>query len=256
MRSPLSYLGGKSRLAERIVAQIPEHTCYCEPFCGAAWVLFAKPPSKVEVINDMDSELVTLWRVLQNHLEEFLRYFKFAIISRELFEIEKRKDPATLTDIQRAVRYYYLQRLAFGGMTTGRTFGTGTTRPPGLNISTLEESLIEVHWRLERIYIENLDACECIQRYDRPETFFYIDPPYWGTKGYTVPFKEADYRRLRDVLANIKGKFIMSLNDHPAVRKIFKPFRIRKVSTTYSVQNRRKDKAPSKAQNEVLISNL
>ena len=83
LRSPLNYLGGKSRLAERIVKLIPEdHTCYCEPFCGAAWVLFAKEPSRVEVINDADGELVTFWRVVQNHLEEFLRYYKWALISR------------------------------------------------------------------------------------------------------------------------------------------------------------------------------
>lgn len=110
MRSPLNYLGGKSRLAERIVKLIPEdHICYCEPFCGAAWVLFTKQPSKVEVINDADGELITFWRVVQNHLEEFLRYYKWALISRRLFELENMKNPETLTDIQRAVRYFYTQ---------------------------------------------------------------------------------------------------------------------------------------------------
>lgn len=108
MKSPLRYLGGKSRLADRIIPLIPpDHLCYCEPFCGAAWVFFRKDHSECEVLNDRDSELVTFWRVVQNHLEEFLRYFKHAVVSRELFDIEQKKDPATLTDIQRAVRYYF-----------------------------------------------------------------------------------------------------------------------------------------------------
>ena len=239
MNSPLSYLGGKSRLADRIIPQIPEHTCYCEPFCGAAWVLFRKEPSKVEIINDMDGELITFWRVIQNHLEEFLRYYKFAVVSRKVFDLEQLKDPHTLTDVQRAVRYFYLQKLSFAGKTHKRTFGTGAASPPRLNLSTIEETLLEVHWRLERVTIENLDACECIERYDRPETFFYIDPPYWQTAGYAVPWKEADYLRLRSVLDGLQGRFILSLNDTKDVRRIFKGFRIRKIKTSYTAANGR-----------------
>jgi len=257
MRSPLSYLGGKCRLAERIVKHIPtDHVCYCEPFCGAAWVFFRKAPSKAEVINDADSELVTFWRVIQNHLEEFLRYFKYAVVSREIFDLEQKKDPDTLTDIQRAVRYFYLQKSAFGGKTHNRTFGTGATQPPVLNISTVEETLLEVHWRLRRVYIEHLDACDCIAKYDRPETFFYLDPPYWHTAGYAVPFDDPDYVRLQHCLAGMRGRFLMSLNDDPAVRKIFRGLRIRTVKTGYSAANGRGD-AHGRAveRRELLIQN-
>lgn len=257
MNSPLSYLGGKSRLADRIVRLIPEHTCYCEPFCGAAWVFFAKAPSKAEIINDADGELVTFWRVIQNHLEEFLRYYRFAIVSREIFDLENKKNPATLTDVQRAVRYYYLQKIGFGGRTHSRTFGTGTDSPPRLNLTTIEERLLEVHWRLSKVTIEHLDACECIRLYDRPHTFFYIDPPYWATAGYAVPFGESDYTRLASVLAKVKGRFILSLNDHPSVRKIFRRFRIRKISTTYSCGNgRRSNNGRCQVRQEILIDNL
>lgn len=85
MKSPLCYLGGKSRLAPIIVPRIPDHDCYCEPFCGAAWILFSKEPSRCEVINDLDGEMVTFWRVVQNHLLPFLDYFKYAIVSRRIF---------------------------------------------------------------------------------------------------------------------------------------------------------------------------
>lgn len=216
-----------------------DHKCYCEPFVGGAWVFFRKEPSKCEVINDADGQLVNLWRVLQNHPEEFLRHYRYAVVSREEFLREQKKVPETLTDVQRAVRYYYLQRLAFGGKTHKRTFGTSATQAPRLNLMTMEETLLDVHFRLARVTIENLDACECIRRYDRKNTFFYIDPPYWHTAGYAVPFKDADFIRVRDTLTTIKGRFLLSINDAPAVRNIFKGFKIQSVATTYSIGNPR-----------------
>jgi DNA adenine methylase len=249
-------LGGKSRLADRIVARIPsDHVCYCEPFCGAAWVFFRKPPSQVEVINDLDGELVTFWRVIQNHLEEFLRYMKYAITSRRIFDLEQKKTPCTLTDVQRAVRYYYLQRSAFGGKTHGRTFGTSATSPARINLCTIEEDLLEVHWRLARVTIESLSAVECIRRYDRPTTFFYLDPPYWDTVGYAVPFQTSDYHDLATVLAGIKGRFLLSLNDTPQVRRIFKGFAFTRIRTGYSLANGRGDRHNrSQTRSELLIS--
>lgn len=110
IRSPLAgWMGGKLQLSKRIVAAIPEHTCYVEPFAGAAWVLFRKLESDVEVINDINRELVTFYRCIQHHLEEFVRYFKWVLVARDEFERLKRVEPDTLTDIQRAARFYYLQ---------------------------------------------------------------------------------------------------------------------------------------------------
>lgn len=258
MKSPLNYLGGKSRLADRIAALIPtDHICYCEAFCGASWVLFAKDPSKSEVINDMDNELVTFWRVIQNHLEEFLRYFKYAVTSRRIFELESMKNPETLTDVQKAVRYFYLQKLGFGGKVCDRTFGTSATGPARLNLSNIEERLLEVHWRLSRVVVENLDACECIRRYDRPTTFFYLDPPYWNTAGYAVAFGPNDYGRLCSTLQAVKGRFMLSLNDVSNVRDVFGAFKIRKVSTKYSSANGAvAPEMRNQDQSEVLITNF
>ena len=258
MRSPLKkYHGGKSRLVAKIVPLIPPHVCYCEPLVGGGWVLFGKPPSKVEVINDYDCELVTFWRVIQHHLEEFLRFYKYSIISRKIFDLEKLRSPATLTDIQRAVRYYYLQRLAFGGLTDKRHFGTGATRPPTLVLSGMEDTLLDIHWRLQAVVIENLDGCECIRRYDRPTTFFYIDPPYYGVKGYAARFKPCDFIRLRASLAGLKGKFILSLNDVPEIRRLFKGFKQQRVSTIYSSTNGRvSPEMRSQPRGELLIRNF
>ena len=258
MRSPLCYLGGKSRLVKTIVPMIPDdHLCYCEAFCGAAWVLFGKDPSKVEVINDADAELATFWRVVQNHYAPFIDLFRHAIVSRQIFEWESMKRPETLTDLQRAARYFYLQKCGFGGKVSGRTFGTGTTRPPSLNLSTLEDDLLRIHWRLERVTIESLDALECIRRYDRPTTFFYLDPPYFRTAGYAVVWPEARYQELAKLLAGIEGRFILSLNDCPEIRATFKPFSVKAVKTKYSSDNGRKQaQLRSKDAKEVLIRNF
>ena len=254
MKSPINYFGGKSRLSKIITKHIPpDHLCYCEPFCGAAWILFAKEPVASEIINDMDGELITFWRVIQNHITAFLDYFKFAVISRAIFEIESQKDPTTLTDIQRAVRYYYLQRLAFGGKTANRTYGTGTTKISGLKLSSLEESLVEVHWRLKKVNIERLDALDCIRRYDRPHTFFFIDPPYMNnTKDYAVHFDR--FVELRDTLKAIKGRFILTLSDSPQAREMFADFYAKGVTLVYSCANARTTKR-GKTAKEVLFSN-
>jgi len=97
-----------------------------------------KEPSKVEVINDINSELINLYRVVQYHLEEFIRHFKWLLTSRKLYQLFQKSTPEILTDIHRAVRFCYLQKLAFGGKVSGQTFGTATTSPPRLNLLRIE----------------------------------------------------------------------------------------------------------------------
>lgn len=236
MKSPLVYVGGKSILSKQIIPMIPAHKTYCEVFAGAGWVFLKKEPSKSEVINDLDSDLVSFYRVLQNHLEEFLRQFKWLLQSREQFnDWKKQMEGPGLTDIQRAARYYYLQRLCFGGKVSSRNFGVSPERPKRINLLRLEEELSEVHLRLCSIMIENLSWEELIKRYDRPETFFYLDPPYFEAPCYKHNFKYDDFVRLAEVLRNIKGSFILSLNDHPKMREVFKDFELKPVKLNYSV---------------------
>ena len=239
MKSPLSWRGGKSRLAREVVARIPRHDCYAEPFAGAAWVLFFKDPSKAEVLNDINSDLVTLFRVLQNHLEEFVRHLKYLLCSREEFERFKAMRPETLTDIQRAVRFYFTQKLCFGGRVVGQSFGYSATGPPRLNLLRIEEELSGVHLRLARVHVENLPYADLVQRYDRPGTFFYCDPPYVGCEGDYGKglFGVEDFARLADLMGSIKGKFLLSLNDTPEARKVFGAFHIEPVGTTYTCSN-------------------
>lgn len=108
VNSPIKWVGGKSRFRTRIVSLLPEHTCYVETFAGAVWVLFAKPPSDVEILNDIDEELVTFFRILREKPEELIASFEWELVARAEFERLAALDPTTLTDIQRAHRFYYL----------------------------------------------------------------------------------------------------------------------------------------------------
>ena len=229
------WVGGKRRLAERLLSLFPRHSCYVEPFAGAAAVFFAKAPSEVEVLNDVNGELVNLYRVVQHHLEEFVRQFKWALSSRTVYRWLQMQPSEPLTDIQRAARFYYLQVNAFGGKVQGQTFGTATTTPPGLNLLRLEEQLSAAHLRLAQVYVEHGPWRECVERYDRAHTLFYMDPPYWQTEGYGVAFELGQYEAIAEAMRGLKGRAVVSLNDHPDMRRIFAGFPVETVDITYTV---------------------
>lgn len=230
------WIGGKRRLAKHILPLFPAHTCYVEPFCGAAALYFLKAPSKTEVINDINGELVNLYRVVKHHLEEFVRQFKWALVSRQIFKWLQDTPEETLTDIQRAARFYYLQKQAFGGKVADHTFGTSTTSAPRFNLLRIEEELSMAHLRLSRTVIEHMDWATCIERYDRPHTLFYCDPPYWGTEGYGVEFGLDNYDRMAALARSIKGKMIISVNDIPEMRLAFRGLTMKSESIRYSLQ--------------------
>lgn len=252
--SPLvPWVGGKRRLARDILPLFPAHACYVEPFCGAAALFFLKEPAKVEVLNDVHGELVRLYRVVQNHLEEFVRQFKWALASREMYGWLQATPPATLTDIQRAARFFYLQKLGFGGKVDGQTFGVATTAKARLNLLRLEEELSLAHLRLHQVTIEHMDWAACVERYDRPHTMFYLDPPYYGTEGYGVDFGLQQYDRMAELLRTMKGKALVSVNDIPAMRQAFKGLAMRELSINYTVGASGRGRA---AKGELLIANF
>ncbi len=252
-RSPLAWVGGKSLLAETIIKRFPPHTCYVEVFAGAAWVLFKKQPSKVEVINDLNGELVRLYRCVRHHLPALVEQFRWMLVAREEFDAFLSSPPEALTDIQRAARFFYLAKTAFGAKAARPTFGTASTGLPRLNLLRIEEELSDAHARLARVTIENRPYADVLKRYDRESTLFYLDPPYWGCEDYYGEgmFERADFERLAELLVDVKGKFILSLNDTPGVRETFAMFNIAEVPTRYSVNASR-----SLRVTELLIDNL
>lgn len=234
-----AYVGGKSRLAKTIIKKLNHipHQTYAEPFVGMGGVFLRRTmAAPCEVINDYNKDVATLFRVLQRHYTSFLEMMRFQLTTRTEFERLKRTDPDTLTDLERSARFLYLQRLAFGGKVNGQNFGVDNRASGGFNILTLVPMLEAVHERLAGVTIECLPWQSFIPRYDTPETLFYLDPPYWGTEDfYGAPFARSEFEQLSQTLRDIKGRFLLSLNDVPAVREIFGWARFEEVSLTYSV---------------------
>jgi DNA adenine methylase len=251
MIGPLPYIGGKNRLAKKIISMLPEHTTYVEAFAGGAQVLFHKPPSNVEVLNDLDFDVVNFFRVCQWHYEEFVRYLRFCLASRKLHELHVKSNPETLTDIQRAGRFYYLQKNSFGGLILKQKFHYGVTQPSNYNPERIPEIIEQAHKRLARVQIESLPYEQVLEKYDRPTTFFYLDPPYWQRKLYKFNFTPEDFVAMEQRLRQIKGRFILSLDDHPEVRKVFQAFHIERTEIAYTAK-----RDTSRRFGELLISNF
>lgn len=179
---------------------------------------------------------------------------RFQLTTRVEFNRLVETNPDTLTDLERAARFLYLQRTAFGGKVSGRNFGVSIDRPARFNLTTLEPMLEDLHSRLAGVVIECLDFEAFIRRYDGPGTLFYLDPPYWGCEGDygRALFSRQDFQRLADVLTVLKGRFILSLNDVPEVREIFAGFHLVEVRTTYTIGS----KGAQSERAELLIRNF
>ena len=240
VQPPAAYIGGKRRLARRLVERIAAvpHTTYAEPFVGMGGVFFRRTSQpRVEVINDRSRDVATLLRILQRHYQPFIDTLRWRFGSRAEFDRLLAVDPETCTDLERAARFLYLQRLSFGGRVSGRTFGIDPSNPSRFRLSTLEPMLQEVHDRLDRVWIECLPYADFISRWDRPGTLFYLDPPYAdSTDDYGKGmFAAEDFARLAALLGTLRGGFILSINDTPAMRATFSGFAVEDVPVTYSV---------------------
>ncbi len=251
------WLGGKRNLARRICAILDTTPCatYAEPFVGMGGIFLrrqARP--RAEVINDRGRDIANLFRILQRHYPQFLDTLRFQLTTRAEFERLVATDPDTLTDLERAGRFLYLQRTAFGGKVSGRNFGVSKDRGSRFNLTTLEPMLEDLHTRLSGVVIECLDWAAFIPRYDGPDTLFYVDPPYWGCENDygKQMFARDDFARLAAALGTIKGRFLLSLNDVPEVREVFSAFNIAEVRTCYTVNARREGTQNT----ELLISNI
>lgn len=249
LKPPIARMGGKSKLRKTIIEMIPEHICYVELFFGAGWVYFGKESSKIEVINDIDKELINLFKIIKYHAPEIERQLEYEFSGRDVFEEYKNIEIGNLTDIHRAVRFLYLISQSFAGK--GNNYGYGTTTRPSPQIF-YKGVLGDIKERLRNTYVENLSFEKVIEKYDRKHSFFFADPPYFETTGYGNEFGEKEHLLLRDKLINLKGKFLLTINDHEKVREWYKGFKIKEVEVNYSVS--KEQKARGKYE-ELIITN-
>lgn len=249
LKPPISRMGGKSKLRKTIIEMIPEHTCYVELFFGAGWVYFGKEPSKVEVINDIDKELINLFRMMKYHAPEIERMLEYEFSGRDIFEEYKDMSLEYLTEIHRAIRFLYLISQSFASRCG--TYGYKTAGKPAPQVF-YKNQLDEVKNRLRNTFVENLSFEKIIEKYDRPHSFFFCDPPYFEVTGYGNEFGEREHLLLRDKLIHLKGRFLLTINDHPQVREWYQDFNINEVEVNYSVS---RDQSARGKYKELIITN-
>lgn len=234
MIGPLPYIGGKRRVARRLVALIPAHTTYVEPFAGGAQVFFHKPRSANEVLNDLDEEVINFLRVCQRHPQELVRWLRWQPASRRWFAQVRAQALDGLTDIERAARFFFLQKNAWSGLRHRQTFHYSVTKPVNYRSDLLPARLRQVAERLDRVQLDALPYEDVFHRYDRPTTFFYCDPPYVGVRWYRHNLTDDHFVRLAEQLRQIKGRFLLSINDCPKARRWFEGFACLPITFTYT----------------------
>ena len=249
------YVGGKRLLAAKLIKRINAvpHVTYAEPFVGMGGVFLRRDQiPRAEVINDLSGDVATFFRILQRHYAHFMEMLKFQLTTRQEFERLRATDPCALTDLERAARFLYLQRISFGGIIKNRSFGIDVRNPGRFDVTKLGPMLEDLHERLTGVSIEKLPYDDFIRRYDRNTTLFYLDPPYYGVEDYygRELFSREDFAKMAAQLEGIKGKFILSLNATPEVRDIFNAFAIEEVPVNYTTAHK-----VTKLARELIISN-
>ena len=257
MNSPFAWPGGKQSLLTTLRQRIPEHEIYVEVFAGSAKLLFAKDPSKSEVMNDLNGDLANFFRVVKHRPAELAEALEHEIVHPERFRELRFSEPTD--ELARALRFVYTTWYSYGAK--GLHFASAcmqdllraNARRP---LNTIRELLNLTADRLRRVRIEQRDFIELIRRFDSEETFFYLDPPYVDYKpngryqALTVEKRE----ELFELLANIKGKFLLSFDDHTEVRKLAEKhgLQLEVVQARYSLGSTTRSRQTI---NEVLISN-
>lgn len=254
MKSIIKWVGGKSKLAPKLVPLFPRHEGYVEVFVGSGAVLFAKGRSKWEVINDFDSNLVNFWTVVKDKNKEFKESFEYEIISREKFDKYKEKylKGEYKDDVERAHIFYYLVKAGFGGDMKNPCFGVGKDRSR-LRLEDIDKDIKMAHNRLKQVIIENDSFENIVPRFDTPKTMFFMDPPYRNTKGYVVgDFTDEQYLELSDLCKKMKGKFMLTINNDEYIRDLFGEFNILDNSVFYSMS---RSKGTRRDFEELIITN-
>jgi DNA adenine methylase len=242
MQSPIKWIGGKRNLANTIVSMIPKHKTYIEPFAGAGWIFFKKEKANVEILNDINGDLINFYKIIKLMPDEFCNEYQLLPKSKELFENFVIQDVNNISDLERAVRFYYLLMLNFGGRFNRFTFTPRNDGIKQINFDKLPDTIKKAHNRLRDTYIERTDYKNIIKKWDKEDSFFFIDPPYLTTteNDYEESFDEYKYQELFELLSNLKGKFLLTTDDEPLLRDLFKHFYINDTEVFYSVSKERK----------------
>ena len=216
-RPPLRYVGAKWRIAQWVIDSFPGHDCYVEAFGGGAGVLLQKPPSAFEVYNDLDYEVVTFFDVLRARPEDLIHAISLTPYSRE--EMKRARFPVD-DPLETARRFYVKSWQSFSPSTSSRGWRYQVRTIPGAAADVVKlwnatDHLWAVAERMKQVQIECDDAYKVIERYDAPETLFYLDYPYVHSTreragAYKCELSDDDHRRFADLVRSVKGMVIVS----------------------------------------------
>lgn len=233
-KSPIGWVGGKRLLVPRLLELMPQHyQTYVEPFCGGAALYFAKEQQGIEVLNDLDGGLVNFYRCVVTNCDEMAERLEALVYSRAVFNELKEQNPSDLAIIDRACRFYYINKVSFGCDMLRPRFGTSRTHHSSFNPLTVRKILTNTRIRMARVCLEHDDWSAVCKRYDHANTFFYLDPPYFQTHGYAVSFD--GYDDIAQFMRTCKGKVMLSINDCPEMESVFEGFNIERVSIGYAI---------------------
>lgn len=249
MNKLFAYPGGKWPIRNLVVSLFPPHTTYVDVFGGSAAILITKEPSPGEIFNDKNDEIANFFRVVKHRPAELAERARHWIHSRSLWH-EIVDAPAPKDELERAFKFWTLLADSFGA----RGLNFGTARKGIHSVTHAREYLDLVAKRLKGVHVECLDFEKCVKMYDAPETFFYCDPPYRGTRGgetHYAQLTDDQWKEFRRVLAGIKGKFLLSSNEDQFVVNLFRGFHVRHIDVRVSLPRNKK----SQKRKEILVSN-
>lgn len=235
--SLISRQGGKSRLYKKLIPLIPEHLYYAEVFGGAGWLLLNKDESVIEIFNDIEGNIVNLFRVVRDFPGEFCNRLNYDVVSRKTFDDYKKLPFDLLDPIDRAVKWYYVYYNSFNADRMSFLKRNVKTNPNRF-ISRLPDLTKAFADRMINVVIENLDFRDFFKKYNGKEFFYYLDPPYYDMHGYEIEFNEQDHQDLANILTQTKGQFLLSYNAHPKILEMYSKFTIIKVDANYQAANR------------------
>lgn len=227
--------GGKTRLLPTLLPLIRPHKTFVEAFAGGAAVLLAKEPSRCEVLNDLNGELVNLFRHAQFHLEPLIQEVEWTLSSRlDLADLVRQPG---LTGLQRAARYLLRNRLSFGG--AGANFAVSKTQAQPSRANVLE-LLRGMNARLDKVAVENVSYERLFELYDSQQTFWFLDPPYSAgqTSNYAL-WTAAEMEAFAGRVLSLEGDWLVTVNDCPANRELFAAHETRAVVTRAQCANQK-----------------
>lgn len=237
------YRGGKYHLSPKLLKLLPPHRIYVEVFGGAGNLLLAKPPSRIEVYNDANGQLVNLFETIRNHPLLFLERCEHLLYSRQLHhdwarQLEAKFEGSDVDTIEAAVRTAYTITSGFtGDPTKGWAFDRSGSGGGVNRWASIWDKVGFVSDRLRRVNIDHLDFRKCIDYWDSPDTLFFLDPPYYNmTVTAFYSFTEQDHLDLRNLLSKTRGKWLLTYDDDPTIWELYKGFHVLPISSSLSSQ--------------------